>query len=122
MPTEIVTTREIGVIIRNRRKELGLSQEQLSEKVGVSYQQIQRYENGGSMLNVENVQRVARALSIPVTLFFEDTKKPVAVNDSIVISSTDEKTLLKHFKQIESNPDRLAVIQVARRLAVKGIT
>lgn len=74
------------------------------------------------MLNVENVQRVARALSIPVTLFFEDTKKPVAVNDSIVISSTDEKTLLKHFKQIESNPDRLAVIQVARRLAVKGIT
>jgi hypothetical protein len=33
--------------------------------------------------------------------------------------SPDEKTLLKHFKQIESNPDRQAVVQVARRLAAK---
>jgi transcriptional regulator with XRE-family HTH domain len=120
MPTDIVTTREIGVIIRNRRKELGLSQEQLSEKVGVSYQQIQRYENGGSMLNVENVQRVAKALAIPVTLFFEESVCPTIDNDSSTTSVTDEKTLLKHFKQIENNPDRQAVIQVARRLAVKG--
>ncbi|HQB38788.1 MAG TPA: helix-turn-helix transcriptional regulator, partial [Deltaproteobacteria bacterium] len=67
MPKEIITTGEIGALIRKRRKELGLSQEQLSEKVGVSYQQIQRYENGGSMLNVENLQRVANALAVPVT-------------------------------------------------------
>jgi len=120
MPTDIVTSREIGVIIRNRRKELGLSQEQLSEKVGVSYQQIQRYENGGSMLNVENVQRVAKALAIPVTQFFEVSTNPTAHTDESAISTSDEKTLLKHFKQIENNPDRQAVIQVARRLAVKG--
>ena len=120
MPTDIVTTREIGVIIRNRRKELGLSQEQLSEKVGVSYQQIQRYENGGSMLNVENVQRVAKALAIPVTLFFEDSMCSSVDDDASAISPSDEKTLIKHFKQIGNNPDRLTVIQVARRLAVKG--
>lgn len=120
MPTDIVTSREIGIIIRNRRKELGLSQEQLSEKVGVSYQQIQRYENGGSMLNVENVQRVAKALAIPVTQFFEDSMCPSVDKDASAISTSDEKALLKHFKQIENNPDRQTVIQVARRLAVKG--
>lgn len=119
MPTDIVTTREIGAIIRNRRKELGLSQEQLSEKVGVSYQQIQRYENGGSMLNVENVQRLAQALSIPVTQLFEGSNNPVADGNALSANATDEKTLLKHFKQIESNPDRQAVVQVARRLAAK---
>lgn len=120
MLTDIVTSRDIGRIIRERRKELGLSQEQLSEKIGVSYQQIQRYENGGSMLNVENVQRVAMALSISVSQFFEGI--PVdqkTMSDATPAISTEEKTLLRHFQQIESKPDRQAVVQVARRLAAK---
>ncbi len=119
MPNDIVTSMEIGTIIRNRRKELGLSQEQLSEKVGVSYQQIQRYENGGSMLNVENVQRVAKALAIPVTQMFEGSGYQSTGCDAITITSDDEKNLLKHFKHIESKLDRKAVLQVARRLAAK---
>jgi len=119
MPNDIVTTREIGAIIRNRRKELGLSQEQLSEAVGVSYQQIQRYENGGSMLNVENVQRIANALAIPVIQFFEGSAYPAEDADVLASPTPDEKTLLKHFKQIESAPDRQTVVQVARRLAAK---
>lgn len=120
MPTEIVTSREIGKIIRDRRKELGLSQEQLSEKVGVSYQQIQRYENGGSMLNVENVQRVAKALSIPVAQFFEGISvNQKTISEATPVISTEEKTLLKHFQQIECKPDRQMVLQVARRFAAK---
>jgi transcriptional regulator with XRE-family HTH domain len=70
MPTDIVTTGEIGAIIRNRRKELGLSQEQLSENIGVSYQQIQRYENGGSMLNVEKCTAVRDVEIADVPYFF----------------------------------------------------
>lgn len=120
MPTEIVTSREIGKIIREKRKALGLSQEQLSEKVGVSYQQIQRYENGGSMLNVENMQRVAIALSIPITQFFAVASfQQNQTEPTTSILNSDEKTLLKHFRQITENQDRLAVMLVARRLAVK---
>jgi transcriptional regulator with XRE-family HTH domain len=119
MPTDIVTSREIGVLIRSRRKELGLSQEQLSEKVGVSYQQIQRYENGGSMLNVENVQRVAKALSIPVAQLFEAPSNHSAESDLLTIASPEEKSLLKHFKEIERKLDRQAVVQIVRRLAAK---
>lgn len=119
MPNEIVTSREIGAIIRKRRKELGLSQEQLSEKVGVSYQQIQRYENGGSMLNIENMQRVAMALAIPVVQFFRESAYPSENADVSIINTAEEKNLLKHFKQIETSLDRQAVLQVARRLAAK---
>lgn len=120
MPTEIVTSREIGRIIREKRKALGLSQEQLSEKVGVSYQQIQRYENGGSMLNVENIQRIANALSIPISHFFEGATLQQSLSEpASSIVSTDEKNLLKHYRQIPENPDRQAVVLVARRLAAK---
>ena len=120
MPTEIVTSREIGKIIREKRKALGLSQEQLSEKVGVSYQQIQRYENGGSMLNVENIQRIADALSIPITHFFEGASLQQSLSEpASSIVNIDEKNLLKHYRQIPENPDRQAVMLVARRLAAK---
>jgi transcriptional regulator with XRE-family HTH domain len=118
MTTDIVTTREIGVIIRSRRKELGLSQEQLSEKVGVSYQQIQRYENGSSMLNVENVQRVAKALDIPITLFFSSSDSAL-VGESVQFPSPDEKTLLRYYRGLDSETDKRLAIRVIRRFAKK---
>lgn len=116
--TNFVTTREIGAIIRSRRKELGLLQEHLSEKVGVSYQQIQRYENGGSMLNVENVQRVAKALDIPVTLFFSCTDS-AKIDESVQYPSPDEKTLLRYYRELDGETDKQLAIRVIRRFAKK---
>jgi transcriptional regulator with XRE-family HTH domain len=118
MPTDIVTTREIGAIIRSRRKELGLSQEKLSEKVGVSYQQIQRYENGSSMLNVENVQRVAKALDIPVTMFFSCSDS-AQVGESLQYPSPDEKALLRYYRELDGDTDKRLAIRVIRRFAKK---
>ena len=65
----IRTSKDIGGLIKKRRKELGISQEGLAETLGVTYQQVQRYENGTNRLNVENIQLIAKALSVPVTLF-----------------------------------------------------
>lgn len=62
MEKKIITSTEIGASIRNHRIALGLTQEQLAEKLGVSYQQVQRYENGATTLNVENLQLIAHAL------------------------------------------------------------
>ena len=117
MPTDIITTREIGEAIRKRRKVLGLSQEQLSERVGVSYQQIQRYENGSSMLNVENVQRIARALSLPVTAFFEASRANVAAEPATPYASKEEKTLLRNFRDLTARADQQLAITIVRRLA-----
>lgn len=119
MPTDIVTTREIGAVIRRRRNELGLSQEQLSEKVGVSYQQIQRYENGGSMLNVENVQRIAKVLAIPVASFFEVGQPDMTAEPVTPYASSEEKTLLRSFRDLTSRADKQLAINVVRRLAKK---
>ena len=53
---KIKTSREIGGKIKKKRRELGISQEELAEILGVTYQQVQRYENGINKLNVENIQ------------------------------------------------------------------
>jgi len=117
MQTDIITSDEIGTLIRNRRKELGLSQEQLSEKVGVSYQQIQRYENGGSMLNVENIQRISKALSVPVCSFFESRQQHSATVPAHPYESSEEKLLLKNFRDLIAKSDKQLAITIVRRLA-----
>lgn len=117
MQTDIITSSKIGELIRKRRKELGLSQEQLSEMVGVSYQQIQRYENGNSMLNVENIQRLAKALALPVTFFFEPLHSHFAAEPTTPYTSSDEKLLLKNFRDLNSKSDRQMAITILRRLS-----
>lgn len=119
MPTDIITSGEIGAAIRKRRKELGLSQEQLAEMVGVSYQQLQRYENGHSMLNVENVQRIAKALNVPVTAFFTPTQPQTVAEPSLPYASSEEKTLLRHFRDLSSKSDKHLAISVIRKIAKK---
>lgn len=117
MTKEFVTSAEIGVTIRKRRKELGYSQEQLAEKVGVSYQQIQRYENGSSMLNVENIQRIAKALVLPVEDFFVVGGKQHEREAAGGSLSAEERALLKTFRDMTTTTDRRLAVSVVRRLA-----
>ena len=119
MPTDIVTSMEIGAAIRKRRKELGLSQEQLAEKVGVSYQQIQRYENGSSMLNVENMQRIAKILNIPAASLFILNQAQVVAEPQLPYESREEKLLLRHFRDLSSKADKHLAISVIRKMASK---
>jgi len=116
-PTEIISNKQIGERIKFRRQDVGMSQESLAEILDVSYQQVQRYESGRNRLSVESIQLIAHALGVPITFFFE----PLSTTESVALtdSPAGEKTLLKHFRQIQCNPDRQAVVLVARRLAAK---
>ena len=111
-PTEIVNNKAIGERVKFRRQDIGMSQERLAEILDVSYQQIQRYESGRNRLSVETIQVIAHALGVPITFFFNPPSESASLPEP-----PDEKVLLKHFRQIESNPDRQAVVLVARRLA-----
>ena len=113
----IVTSREIGDAVRKRRQELGMSQERLAEALDVSYQQVQRYESGRNKFNVENIQLVAAALSVPVTFFFKEYDGMKVAEPSPLCESSEEKTLFKHFRKIYNHPDRMMVIRVARLAA-----
>lgn len=114
MTRDYVTSAEIGGIIRNRRKELGYSQEQLAERIGVSYQQIQRYENGNSMLNVENIQRIAKALGVTVEECFACRElQRQEVGSGL---SDEERSLLRSFRDL-TVADRRMATSVVKRLA-----
>lgn len=67
----IINNYEIGALIRRRRLELLITQEKLACILDITYQQIQRYEQGKSNINLQNIQIIADALSVPVSYFFD---------------------------------------------------
>ena len=61
----------VGERIRLRRTERGLTQEQLAEALGVSYQQIQKYETGANRISAGRIFQISRKLDVTVGYFFE---------------------------------------------------
>jgi len=66
----------IGKRIRLRRMLLGLSQEKLGEAVGITFQQIQKYERSTNRVGASRLYQIAAALDVPVSFFFDDQEKP----------------------------------------------
>src|SRR5665811_2010428 len=62
---------ELGKRIRLRRVELKISQSELADQLGVSFQQVQKYEKGVNRVGASRLQQVATALDVPVTFFFD---------------------------------------------------
>jgi len=90
----------IGSRIKQRRRSLGLSQEKLAENLGVSYQQVQRYENGTNLLSTDKLQVVADFLAVPVGyLFLEDDR---AVKIEVKYESREEAKLLRLYRNIDN--------------------
>ena len=71
------------------RQQAGWSQERLSEQIGVSPQQFQKYETGKNMMNTEKLQMVANALSIPIQALFSESDEniPVGVSEQLLLDS-----------------------------------
>ena len=113
----IITTKEIGERIKKRRVELGLSQEKLADALGVTYQHVQRYENGTNRLNVENIQLIADILSLPVSHFFASDKTLMVAEEATPYLPADESKLMKYFRKIENDSSKNLVTQVARLAA-----
>ncbi len=62
----------VGGRLRLRRTLLGLSQEKLGESVGLTFQQIQKYERGANRIGASRLFQFARVLQVPIGFFFED--------------------------------------------------
>jgi transcriptional regulator with XRE-family HTH domain len=67
-PTDI----HVGSRIRMRRNMLGMSQEKLGENLGITFQQIQKYEKGTNRVGASRLQAIASILDVPVSFFFAD--------------------------------------------------
>ena len=101
---------DIGSKIREMRKASGMSQMRLADKVGVSYQQIQKYEKGASKLSVPRLMQLAEIFQVPFGAFLDDEGTGVASSNAVG-SNLDalEIQLLMNFLQMDLKQKRLAI-------------
>lgn len=64
---------DIGTLIRQIRKSSGMTQMELAEKMGLTYQQVQKYEKGASELTIKRLRQLADALNVPPSTFIKNT-------------------------------------------------
>src|SRR3954466_14965806 len=63
----------VGTRLRLRRNMLGLSQERLGEAIGLTFQQVQKYEHGANRIGASRLHELSQVLNVPVSFFFDDT-------------------------------------------------
>ncbi|WP_333825173.1 helix-turn-helix domain-containing protein [Pinisolibacter sp.] len=120
----------VGSRVRLRRMMLGMSQEKLGEHLGITFQQIQKYEKGTNRIGASRLQAIARVLSVPVAFFFEDAPglAPVAgdqgfedqASTSYVVdflSSSEGLALNKAFIRIKDPKQRRKVVELVKAMA-----
>ena len=76
--------RHVGLRIRLRRKEMGVSQERLAEALGLTFQQVQKYERGVNRIGASRLFDLARVLDVPIGFFFDDM--PDAMGGSMAVT------------------------------------
>ena len=100
----------IGMKIRNRRRELGLSQERLAEAIGITYQQLQRYEGGKGHLNTDRLQALTGALNITISYLFEETSEDrIKVRESDRYISQEEREFVEYLREIDNEEYRKSI-------------
>ena len=107
----------VGQRIRLRRNMLGLTQEELADSLGISYQQVQKYETASNRVSAGRLFEIAAKLNTPVAYFFEgiedlpEDKEPVAAGNRLNIE------LVRNFSLIDESPVRAALLGLIRDLA-----
>ncbi len=100
----------IGSIIKARRVQLGFSQQALAALIGVSFQQVQKYENNKSELTVSRLAQFASALQLPLSAFFADDIEQNTSNREVL-------ELIKAFNGISDYQTRKKLADLARAIA-----
>ncbi|HET9717190.1 MAG TPA: helix-turn-helix transcriptional regulator [Pseudolabrys sp.] len=121
------TDKYVGSRVRMRRLMLGMSQEKLGEKLGLTFQQVQKYEKGTNRIGASRLQHIAQILKVPVSFFFEGvsggrydetgSKPPVSDYVSEFLSSSDGLALTKAFTNIKDSKLRRRVVDLVEEIA-----
>jgi transcriptional regulator with XRE-family HTH domain len=113
----------LGAAVRIRRKTLGISQEALAEQCGVSFQQIQKYENGANRISFSRLVQIARALKCRVVDLMDvlDAPDRQAAADLDMLAhmrTPGALELLAAFEQL-NNDSRTALVGLLRTLTLR---
>lgn|SRR3990167_4807482 len=86
----------VGSRVRLRRTLLGLSQEKLGDAVGLTFQQIQKYERGANRIGASRLFQLSRILDVPISFFFDDLPAALKTTEGQVawgLRERDQKTI-----------------------------
>ncbi|MEJ2816399.1 helix-turn-helix transcriptional regulator [Caulobacter sp. CCG-8] len=104
----------VGKLIRARRRAIGMSQDELAPAIGVSFQQVQKYELGSNRVSASKLFAIAQALGVPVGTFFADLEEAGAdlsvlseFGDFLVLNGAAE--LVKAYRKLSTDQRRVLV-------------
>ena len=120
--------KHVGSRLRMRRMMLGMSQTNLGDALGITFQQVQKYEKGTNRISASRLQHISHILQVPVPFFFEGAPhqpgQPKGVGGpaspayvSEFLSSTDGLALVKAFTKIKEQKLRRRVVQLVEEIA-----
>ena len=121
--------KHVGNRVRMRRLMLDMSQTALGDAVGVSFQQVQKYEKGTNRISASRLHHMANVLQVPVPFFFEELSsqsitlnaKPTATASPVpamdFLATADGLSLCKAFMQIKSRKRRSSIVRLIETLA-----
>ena len=123
----------VGSRVRLRRNMLGLSQEKLGEAIGLTFQQVQKYERGANRIGASRLHDLSRVLDVPVSFFFDDmdpvrapaipagfAEPPTESVDADPLRKRETVELVSAYYRIEDQVVRRRLFDLAKALAIGG--
>jgi transcriptional regulator with XRE-family HTH domain len=120
----------VGSRVRMRRIMLGMSQEKLGEALGLTFQQIQKYEKGTNRVGASRIQQIAEILQVPVSFLFEggpsgtpgpggfsEGASPAYVSD--FLATSEGLALTRAFTRITDSKLRRSIVDLVEQIAVR---
>jgi transcriptional regulator with XRE-family HTH domain len=114
-PSAAAVDAHVGARIRERRIVLGLTQQQLTGVIGITYQQMTKYERGINRVSAGRLYDIACALNAPIGYFYEgldqEAPQPASPRQRMLVD------IARDFSKMQNEKHRVAVHQLARALA-----
>ena len=123
--------KHVGSRVRMRRMMLSMSQEKLGDALGLTFQQVQKYEKGTNRIGASRLQQIALILQVPVSFFFEgapttpglgvpqggmgEAPSPAYVSD--FLATSDGLSLTKSFMRIKNSKLRRRIVDLVEQIA-----
>ncbi|MEI9803292.1 MAG: helix-turn-helix domain-containing protein [Pseudolabrys sp.] len=119
--------KHVGSRVRMRRMMMSMSQEKLGDALGLTFQQVQKYEKGTNRIGASRLQHIAQILQVPVSFFFEgapnmpghtgmgEAPSPAYVSD--FLATSDGLSLTKSFMKVKSSKLRRRIVELVEQLA-----
>ena len=120
--------KHVGSRVRMRRMMLGMSQEKLGDALGLTFQQVQKYEKGTNRIGASRLQQIAHILQVPVAFFFEGAPAPNTQADGMreapspayvseFLATSEGLALTKAFMRIKSSKLRRRIVDLVEQIA-----